>query len=37
MEKFLKELGKNEGVITSTIDPKKPIKLRRTIPSVSYD
>ena len=35
--KILKELGKREGVITATIDPKKPIKLRRTIPSVSYD
>ncbi len=35
--KILKELGKREGVITATIDPKKPIKLRRTIPSVSFD
>ena len=35
--KILKELGKREGVITTTIDPKKPIKLRRTIPSVSFD
>ena len=34
--KILKELGKREGVITSIIDPNKPIKLRRTIPSVSY-
>jgi predicted amidohydrolase len=35
--KILKELGKSEGVITTTVDPKKPIKLRRTIPSVSFD
>ena len=35
--KILKELGKREGVITTTIDPKKPIKLRRTIPSISFD
>jgi len=35
--KILKELGKREGVITTTIDPKIPIKLRRTIPSVNYD
>ena len=35
--KILKELGKREGVITTTVDPKKPIKLRRTIPSVSFD
>ena len=35
--KILKELGKREGVITTTIDPKKPLKLRRTIPSVSFD
>ena len=35
--KILKELGKREGVITTTIDPKKPMKLRRTIPSVSFD
>ena len=35
--KILKELGKREGVITSTIDPKKPFKLRNTIPSVYFD
>ena len=35
--KILKELGKREGVITTTIDPKKPFKLRKTIPSVYYD
>ena len=35
--KILKELGKREGVITTTIDPKKPVRLRKTIPSVSYD
>ena len=35
--KILKELGKREGVITSTIDPKKPIQLRKTIPSINFD
>jgi len=35
--KILKELGKREGVITSTIDPKKPVKLRKTIPSIYFD
>ncbi len=35
--KILKELGKREGVITVTIDPKKPIELRKTIPSVYFD
>ena len=35
--KILKELGKREGVITTTIDPKKPFKLRKTIPSVYFD
>ena len=35
--KILKELGKREGVITKKIDPKKPIELRKTIPSVSFD
>ena len=35
--KILKELGKREGVITSTIDPKIPVKLRKTIPSVYFD
>ena len=27
--KILKELGKREGVITTTIDPKKPIRLKK--------
>ena len=35
--KILKELGKKEGVITTTIDPKKPKELRKTIPSIYYD
>ena len=35
--KILKELGKREGIITVTIDPKKPLKLRKTIPSVYND
>ena len=35
--KILKELGKREGVITAAIDPKKPLKLRQTIPSVYFD
>ena len=35
--KILKELGKREGVITTTIDPKQPIELRKTIPSISND
>ena len=35
--KILKELGKREGVITTTIDPKKPIELRKTIPSIYFD
>ena len=35
--KILKELGKREGVITATIDPKKAIELRKIIPSISYD
>ena len=35
--KILKELGKREGVITAAIDPKKPLKLRKTIPSVYFD
>ena len=34
---ILKELGKREGVITAAIDPKKPLKLRKTIPSVYFD
>ena len=35
--KILKELGKREGVITTKIDPKIPIELRKTIPSIHYD
>ncbi len=35
--KILKELGKREGVITAAIDPKKPFKLRKTIPSIYFD
>ena len=35
--KILKELGKREGIITATIDPKKPFTLRKTIPSVYND
>ena len=35
--KILKELGQREGVITTTIDPKQPIELRKNIPSISYD
>ena len=35
--KILKELGKREGIITVTIDPKKAIQLRKTIPSVYND
>ena len=35
--KILRELGKREGVITATIDPKTPLVLRKTIPSVYYD
>ncbi len=35
--KIIKELGKKEGVITSSIDPKVVKKLRKTIPSVNYD
>ena len=34
---ILKELGKKEGVITTTIDPKKPKELRKTIPSIYSD
>ena len=34
---ILKELGKKEGVITTTIDPKKPKELRKTIPSIYLD
>ena len=35
--KILRELGKREGVITATINPKTPLVLRKTIPSVYYD
>ena len=35
--KILRELGKREGVITATINPKTPLVLRKTIPSVSFD
>ena len=35
--KILKELGKKEGVITTTIDPNLVKRLRKTIPSVNFD
>ena len=35
--KILKELGKNEGVITASIDPLLPKKLRSIIPSLRED
>ena len=35
--KILKELGKKEGVITTTVNPKLVIKLRKIIPSVNFD
>ena len=35
--KILKELKKSEGVITATIDPKVPKKLRNIIPSLRTD
>ena len=35
--KILKELGKKEGVITTTIYPKVVKNLRKTIPSVNFD
>ncbi len=35
--KILKELGKQEGVITASINPKKALELRKTIPSIYYD
>ena len=35
--KIIRELGKREGVITATIDPKFPSVLRKTIPSVYFD
>tara|TARA_A100001011_G_scaffold396308_1_gene493801 strand:+ start:1088 stop:1882 length:795 start_codon:yes stop_codon:yes gene_type:complete len=34
---ILKELGKKEGVITTTINPNLVKSLRKTIPSVNYD
>ena len=35
--KILKELKKSEGVITVSIDPKLPKKLRNIIPSLKSD
>ena len=35
--KIIKELGKKEGVITASIDPKMAKKLRLTIPSLQDD
>ena len=35
--KILKELKKSEGVITVSIDPKLPKKLRSIIPSLKED
>ena len=35
--KILKELKKSEGVITVSIDPKIPKKLRSIIPSLKFD
>ena len=35
--KILKELNKSEGVITVSIDPKLPKKLRSIIPSLKVD
>ena len=35
--KIIKELGKKEGVITASIDPKIAKKLRLTIPSLKAD
>ena len=34
---IIKELGKKEGVITATINPKIVMKLRKKIPSVQYN
>ena len=34
---ILKELGRKEGVMTASIDPKIVRKLRKTIPSVNFD
>jgi hypothetical protein len=35
--KILKELGKNEGAITASIDPNLSKKLRKVIPSLNLD
>ena len=35
--KILKSLNKKEGVITASIDPNLPIKLRSIIPSLKED
>ena len=35
--KIIKELGKKEGVITSSVDPSIVKKLRKKIPSVNFD
>jgi predicted amidohydrolase len=35
--KILKELNKSVGVITTSIDPKLPKKLRSIIPSLKFD
>ena len=35
--KILKELNKSEGVITASIDPKLPKKLRLMIPSLKFN
>ena len=35
--KILKELKKSEGVLTVSIDPKLPKKLRAIIPSLKFD
>ena len=35
--KILKELKKSEGVITASIDPKLPKKLRLMIPSLKFN
>ena len=35
--KIIKELGKKEGVITSSVDPSIVKKLRKKIPSINFD
>ena len=35
--KIIKELKKNEGVITADVDPKHSINLRKVIPSLKFD